>query len=84
VLAGIRDDILQYENALTAPQSREAISAFIVSGQNRRNWSCFTVSMNRGLFAFTHSQHRAENVKERPSAKSVGWPLSYVRGSVLV
>jgi hypothetical protein len=40
--------------------------------------------MNRGLFAFTHSQHRAANVKERPLAKGVGWPLSYVRGSVLV
>jgi hypothetical protein len=40
--------------------------------------------MNRGLFAFTRSQHRAANVKERPLAKSVGWPLSYVRGSVLV
>jgi hypothetical protein len=26
----------------------------------------------------------AANVKERPFAKSVGWPLSYVRGSVLV
>jgi hypothetical protein len=40
--------------------------------------------MDRGLFAFTHNQHSAINAKERPFAKSVGWPLSYVRGSVLV
>jgi hypothetical protein len=26
----------------------------------------------------------AANVKERPFAKSGGWPLSYVRGAVLV
>jgi hypothetical protein len=39
--------------------------------------------MDRGLFAFTHNQHSAINAKERPFAKSVGWPLSYVRGAVL-
>jgi hypothetical protein len=42
------------------------------------------MSIDRGLRAFTHSQHRAANVKERPLPKCVGWPLSYVRGSVLV
>jgi hypothetical protein len=34
--------------------------------------------------ALIHSQHRAANVKERPHAQSDAWPLSYVRGSVLV
>jgi hypothetical protein len=40
--------------------------------------------MNRGLFALTRSQHRAANVNGRPFAHSDDWPLSYVRGSVLV
>jgi hypothetical protein len=42
------------------------------------------IRMDRGLFAITHSQHKAANVKERPFAKNAGWPLSYVHGSVLV
>jgi hypothetical protein len=45
---------------------------------------CFTVSVNRVRRAITHRQHRAANVKERPHAQSDDWPLSHVRGSVLV
>jgi hypothetical protein len=32
------------------------------------------IRMDRGLFAITHSQHKAANVKERPFAKNAGWP----------
>jgi hypothetical protein len=40
--------------------------------------------MNRVLRAFTHSQHRAANVKARPYAQSDALPLSHVRGFVLM
>jgi hypothetical protein len=40
--------------------------------------------MHRVLSALIHSQRRAANVKERPYARSDDWPLSHVRGSVLV